>query len=189
MLKKRSDKSLLNKEKNRMRISLLVFSILLMTVSCMKQRSAPQAEPPITQRSERPVTPIVTDTMLYYSRGACYGMCPIFEFTVMKDGRAVYIGKNHVDRIGRFQAVIKHSDIAPVLQKANEIGYFELNAVYDNEGVQDLPNIITGIAHNGKLHLVRNRYKGPTALRMLYLELDSLIAKQSWNPTTVIKQD
>ena len=100
-----------------------------------------------------------------------------------------YLGKNHVDRIGRFQAIIDYSDMAPVLQKANEIGYFELNGVYDNEGIQDLPNIITAIANNGKLHRVRNRYKGPAALRMLYIELDTLIAKQTWTPVTVIKQD
>jgi hypothetical protein len=113
----------------------------------------------------------------------------MFELTVLNDGRAVYLGKNYVDRIGRFQALIDYTDIVQVLQKANEIGYFELDAVYDNEGIQDLPTIITEITNNGKLHRVRNRYKGPAALRMLYTELDSLIAKQTWKPVPVIKQD
>jgi len=171
-----------------MRIILLVFTILVVMASCTKQRNAPLSEP-ITQRSQPPIVSIANDTMLYYSRGACYGMCPMFELTVLNDGRAVYLGKNHVDRIGRFQALINYTDIAQVLQKANEIGYFELNAVYDNEGIQDLPTIITAITNNGKLHRVRNRYKGPAALRMLYTELDSLIAKQTWKPVPVIKQD
>jgi hypothetical protein len=116
-------------------------------------------------------------------------MCPIFELTVMKDGRAFYLGKNHVDRIGRFQAMVSYTDVQQVLSKAKEIGYFELKAEYDNESVHDLPDIITGVAHEGKLHRVRNRYKGPAALRMLYTELDSLIEKQDWKPSGSLKQE
>lgn len=151
-------------------------------VACSSRKNQVQPVVPVVAVQE--VKEVVSDTMLYYSRGACFGMCPIFELTVMKDGRATYVGKNHVDRIGRFQALINYSDIAPVLQKANDIGYFELNAAYDLEAVQDLPNINTAIANNGKLHWVRNRYKGPAALRMLYTELDTMIARQAWSPVT-----
>ena len=124
----------------------------------------------------------MTDTVIFYSRGACFGMCPIFDLTIMKDGRAIYNGKNHVDRIGRYQATVNHTDVEKVLRKANEIGYFQLKAEYDNLSVHDLPDITTGIASNGRLHTVRNRYKGPAALRMVYAELDTLIEKQSWKP-------
>ena len=148
-----------------------------------------QVQPVLPTVAVAEVHEMVTDTMLYYSRGACFGMCPIFEFTLMKDGRAVYLGKNHVDRIGRFQAMVSYTDVQQVLSKADEIGYFELKPVYDNENVQDLPNIKTGIAHHGKLHSVRNRYKGPAALRMLYTQLDSLIEKQTWKPAGASSQE
>lgn len=128
-------------------------------------------------------TPIAaTDTLLYYSRGACFGMCPIFELTVMKDGRSIYVGKNHVDRIGGFNANVRLSEVEHVLKKAEEIGYFQMNHVYDNEKVHDLPNIITGIEHEGQLHRVLNRYKGPASLQRLYAELDTLIERQQWQP-------
>ena len=156
--------------------------VACVVVACSSRKNQVQPVVPVVVVQE--LNEVVSDTMLYYSRGACFGMCPIFELTVMKDGRATYVGKNHVDRIGRFQALINYSDIAPVLQKANDIGYFELNAAYDLEAVQDLPNIITAIANNGKLHRVRNRYKGPAALRMLYTELDTMIARQAWSPVT-----
>jgi hypothetical protein len=165
----------------------LVFLICLSSLlfACSSKKN--QVQPVIPVVALEDVKEIVTDTLLYYSRGACYGMCPIFELTVMKDGKAFYLGKNHVDRIGGFQAKIEYTDLAPVLQKANDIGYFELKGVYDNEGVQDLPNIVTAIANNGKLHRVRNRYKGPAALRMLYAELDTMIARQTWSPTAANK--
>lgn len=169
-----------------MRFSILISLSLLLAACSAKKTPVQPVEEKVAVAQTQSVS---TDTMLYYSRGACFGMCPIFELTVMKDGRAVYIGKNHVDRIGRFQATVSHADIEQVMQKANEIGYFELKPVYDNENVQDLPNIKTGIAHHGKLHTVRNRYKGPAALRMLYTQLDSLIEKQTWKPAGASSQE
>jgi hypothetical protein len=164
-----------------MRTILLIFSIAIAVSSCMKHRNAPQAEL-ITQQSQPLVVPVGTDTVLYYSRGACFGMCPIFEFTVMRDGKATYVGKNHVDLIGRYQSQVSYVDVEHVLNKAKNIGYFEMQSVYDNENVHDLPDIKTGIADHGTLHRVRNRYKGPASLRVLYAELDSLIEKQEWKP-------
>lgn len=171
-----------------MRIILFIISISVVFASCAKHKNAPQAQV-ISQVIEPTEVSEVNDTMLYYSRGACFGMCPIFELTVMKDGRAVYLGKNHVDRIGRYQAMVSYTDVQQVLSKANEIGYFDLKEVYDNENVHDLPNIITGIAHEGHLHRVRNRYKGPAALRNLYTQLDTLIERQSWKPAGTIDRE
>jgi hypothetical protein len=169
-----------------MRFGIFICLISLL-FACSSKKN--QVQPVVSTAAVTRVEEMVSDTMLYYSRGACFGMCPIFELTVMKDGRAVYLGKNHVDRIGRFQAMVSYTDVQQVLSKANEIGYFELKSVYDNENVHDLPDIITGISHEGKLHRVRNRYKGPAALRMLYTEMDSLIERQDWKPSGGSRQE
>ncbi len=169
-----------------MRFGIFIYLACLLAACSSKKN---HVQPVLPTAAVAEVHEMVSDTMLYYSRGACFGMCPIFELTVMKDGRAFYLGKNHVDRIGRFQAMVSYTDVQQVLSKAKEIGYFELKAEYDNESVHDLPDIITGVAHEGKLHRVRNRYKGPAALRMLYTELDSLIEKQDWKPFGSLKQE
>jgi hypothetical protein len=165
----------------------IAFVLLVMLAACTAKKNPvqPAVAAPVTDVVEAPVT----DTLLYYSRGACFGMCPIFEFTLMKDGRALYLGKNHVDRIGRYQTMVSYTDAQHVLKKAKEIGYFELKAEYDNENVHDLPDIITAIADNGNLHRVRNRYKGPAALRNLYSEIDSLIERQAWKPVGIPSQE
>lgn len=165
----------------------IIFCLITFLFACSSKKN--QVQPVVTSTPAAQVEEVVSDTMLYYSRGACFGMCPIFELTVMKDGRAIYLGKNHVDRIGRYQAMVSYTDVQQVLTKANEIGYFELKSEYDNENVHDLPDIITGIAHDGKLHRVRNRYKGPAALRMLYTEIDSLIERQNWKPSGASQQE
>ena len=168
---------------------LLVCSFMILICAACKRRHTEATskvvesvvETPTAEASQPNPWP-TTDTLLYYSRGACFGMCPIFELTVMKDGRAMYVGKNHVDRIGGFYANVSLEDVEHVRKKANEIGYFQMNPVYDNEIVHDLPNIITGIEHDGRLHRVLNRYKGPASLQRLYAELDTLIEHQQWQP-------
>jgi len=159
----------------------------LLLAACSSSRKKQQSEvasvqPVIEQK-------YVTDTALYYSRGACFGMCPIFELTVMRNGKATYLGKNHVDRIGRYEAQISYSDVQEVVAKAKEIGYFQLQGVYDSDKVQDLPNITTGINADGILYRVRNRYKGPAALQKLYSTLDTMIAKQNWKPVGKLQED
>ena len=88
-------------------------AFVLLSVACNRKAMPPQpaaASEAVVETS----TPQTSDTILYYFRGACFGMCPMFELTVWKDGKAVYVGKNHVDRIGRFQSQISYSDIQHV---------------------------------------------------------------------------
>jgi hypothetical protein len=170
-------------------LRLLFFAPLIIGIaSCSSSRREAQAQmtPSVVQETE---TKSPSDTAISYSRGACFGMCPIFDLVVMKDGKASYLGKNNVNRIGRFEARVSFSDIQLIQSKAREIGYFELLPVYDNEGVHDLPNITTGISDGKHVHRVRNRYKGPAALRYLYTELDSLIERQSWKAAGNLQQD
>ena len=170
-------------------LRLLFFAPLIIGIaSCSSSRREAQAQvtPSVVQETE---TKSPSDTAISYSRGACFGMCPIFDLVVMKDGKASYLGKNNVNRIGRFEAQVSFSDIQLIQSKAREIGYFELLPVYDNESVHDLPNIITGISDGKHVHRVRNRYKGPAALRYLYTELDSLIERQSWKAAGNLQKD
>jgi hypothetical protein len=170
-------------------LRLLFFAPLIIGIaSCSSSRREAQAQvtPSVVQETE---TKSPSDTAISYSRGACFGMCPIFDLVVMKDGKASYLGKNNVNRIGRFEAQVSFSDIQLIQSKAREIGYFELLPVYDNESVHDLPNITTGISDGKHVHRVRNRYKGPAALRYLYTELDSLIERQSWKAAGNLQKD
>ncbi len=120
------------------------------------------------------------DTFLIYHRGACYGMCPIFDLVVYMDGSAVYEGKNFVDLIGFYQTKMDATALQKITDQANAIGYFGLEEKYDNPSVTDLPTTRTGIAKDGKLKMVANRYKGPGGLRMLYETIDKVIAAQKW---------
>ncbi|MGB0423791.1 MAG: DUF6438 domain-containing protein [Flavobacteriales bacterium] len=118
-----------------------------------------------------------TDTVLFYRRTACFGMCPSFDFVVQRSGNTFYEGRNFVDLIGSYQGTTSQESIIQIIAKANEMRYDTLQTKYDNRLVSDLPSVQTEI--NGKL--VINRYQGPN-LNELYTELDSMIARIDWKP-------
>ncbi len=168
-----------------MKIHLLsVLVLVLISAGCKKKKDAVvQDSVPVQTAPEAIVAPQINpkDTVLYYERGACFGTCPIFSFVVYADGKGIYNGKNHVNRIGLYQTKVNDSAVHNIIEVANKIGYFGMQELYDNPHVTDLPTIRTGISQNGKLKKVASRYKAPQSLKTLYQELDSLIENQNWN--------
>ena len=122
------------------------------------------------------------DTFLIYHRGACYGMCPIFDLVVYMDGSAVYEGKNFVDLIGFYQTKMDATDLQKITDQDNAICYFGLEEKYDNPKVTDLPTTRTGIRKDGKLKMVSNRYKGPGGLKIIDETIEKNIEDQNWEP-------
>jgi len=123
---------------------------------------------------EAPVSP--TDTLVYYRRTPCFGRCPSFELIVYQNRTASYEGQNFVNRIGKYTGEVSEENIKVLMELAEDMGYFQLDDVYDNRFVTDLPATITEI--DGKR--VMNRYEGPDLSR-LYNQLDTLIENTPWN--------
>lgn len=178
----------LTKMKNTIVIFLGAFLIALLSVSCKEKKETASTSLPTTEeiaKAEAEATAAAVeqakkDTFLVYHRGACFGMCPIFNLVVYQDGHAIYEGRNHVNRIGTYQTQINPAALQKVIDAANKIGYFSLQDSYDNPHVTDLPTILTGISKDGKVKMVANRYHGPQGLKFLYDELDQMIEVQDW---------
>lgn len=173
---------------NPMKTPFVILIILaLFAGACAKKKAVAVKEEPAVNTTEEVKLPPVSevnldkDTLLFYQRGACFGMCPIFDLVVYQNGRAVYNGKNYVDRIGIYQTTIDPTALQKIRSTADGIGYFGLQESYDNPHVTDLPTTVTMIANqDGELKVVANRYKGPAGLRVLYEELDKMIEAQDW---------
>lgn len=157
--------------------------LLLIAVGCKRKKDTSTiVATPVDETAAVVPSPQVNpnDTVLYYERGACFGMCPIFSLVVYADGKGIYHGKNHVNRIGIYQTKVNDAALQKVVNVANMIGYFGMEEVYDNPSVTDLPTIRIAIFADGKLKKVASRYKAPQSLKTLYQELDSLVENQNW---------
>ncbi|NQX92841.1 MAG: hypothetical protein HRT74_12085 [Flavobacteriales bacterium] len=167
--------------------SLLFFFAIAMAFGCKDQPVEASPEPVVLDLAEEddvpvppaPAEPVLPDTLVFYKRTACFGQCPTFEFTVLKDGKCLYHGRNFVDRIGKYKGQVEMEDLTPIFDQAQAMGYDTLQSVYDNRFVTDLPAKITTIM--GKT--VMNRYQGPN-LTPLYDRIDLLIEDIEWAPNT-----
>lgn len=165
-----------------------LFSLLLLAsvLFACKEKKASAAEIPA-----KPIQPaaevekpkeLVDSIFLTYQRTPCFGMCPVFNLTILKSGQAIYEGKNFTDRIGFYQSKIDETALQRIMFVADSIGYFSLEENYDNDKVTDLPTTTTSLLKNGSLRKVANRYKAPKSLQVLYKELDAMIESVEWKP-------
>jgi hypothetical protein len=168
-----------------MRITLII-SCLLILFSCKnKERAtAPTTSTPAQEITS--VTPaeeqaVAQDSLLYeYKRGACFGTCPIFNLKIYKSGYATYEGRNHVQMIGTYHSTMNAATLLKLAQVVDEIKYFSLKDEYDFEGIQDIPAVHSTVVRDGVKKSIKNRYQGPSELKMLYAAFDEAVANSKW---------
>jgi hypothetical protein len=162
-----------------MRFTALCVLSILSIGACSNRKEVAVVEAPLVFVMDS-VAMTPPDTLAYYQRTACFGMCPIYQCVILSNGAATYEGRNFVERIGLFQTTFDATALHRILRVANEIDYFSMKTAYDHAYVNDLPSVITRITKEGKAHGVMNRYDAPKALGKLYGVLDSLIESGKW---------
>ena len=112
-------------------------------------------------------------------RTPCYGRCPTYSINIYKSGYVIYEGIRFVDRLGTYSTRISDRKIQAIINKANEIGYFELDDVYDSP-VTDLPSTITYLSVNGQKKRIKDRVRGPEKLREYEKYFDGVFEDMEW---------
>ena len=121
-----------------------------------------------------------------YKKTMCFGPCPAFTFEVAESGSA----KLSIDRPIRSGPLSKlapgpyHAQMTDayawntsIAVAAEAVQYSNLDSLYDNSFITDLPATIT--EWNGKS--VTNRYNGPD-LTTLYAAFDEAMVALNWRP-------
>lgn len=165
-------------------IRVLFIALTLLAATACKNKSnmaeePPTPTPPVVEEVITEPEPEPVEQIIYYNRSACFGTCPSFTFEVFSDGHATYHGRNFVDMIGTYKGKVNLEKTGDIYVLAQDLGYFQLDSVYDNKMVTDLPGTTTVIF--GKS--VMNRYQGPD-LDQLYKALDALIEDTDWGKAT-----
>jgi hypothetical protein len=113
-------------------------------------------------------------------RTACFGRCPIYTMTVFEGGKVVFEGKKWVDKEGTYEARVDDDKIEKLYSKANSVGFFDFESVYDNQYVTDLPSTITTLKREGKFKTVIGRYESPELLHEFENFFDSEFSRLAW---------
>jgi len=105
------------------------------------------------------------DTVIVYERTGCYGICPVYRIIIFGNGDVYYTGINHVKTVGNRHNIISKKNIDRIIQKFNEMSYFELRTNFPDEiesnilMVTDAATVITSIKLGNKFESI-SRYIG-----------------------------
>lgn len=123
----------------------------------------------------------VADSLFFkIERTSCFGRCPTYQISVFNSGYVLYHGKRNVEKIGFFEAQLNENQIKLILERANEINYFQLNDRYDGN-MTDVPSTITLIQYNDDIKAVIDRVNGPQSLKQFQQEMDDLLLNLDYN--------
>ncbi len=130
----------------------------------------------------------VNDSTFMFSRGACFGTCPIYTFVIYEDGSAYYEGIRYVEKQGFYKGQISRADVQRLTQLFLNRNYIGLDEKYTYP-ITDMPSVSTGFQYGGKSKTIYNYAdSGPRNLEFLENELDAVGMKINWKPITVDKE-
>lgn len=140
---------------------------------------------PREERSTAALNSTPSDLLLVeFKRSSCLGACPADQFRLYADGRAYYIGRAQVARIGNYQTRLSQEQIQAFQLAALKARFFSLADQYPTNGalVSDLPNTETMIYSRGQSKRVLNNHDAPETLRQFEDFLIRTIEALSWEP-------
>ncbi|QQR85504.1 MAG: hypothetical protein IPJ76_12900 [Flavobacteriales bacterium] len=111
----------------------------------------------------------------------CFGKCPAYTVNVYRSGYATYNGKSHVEKTGEYMAHVGMDTLALLLAKAEAIGFFDLQDVYDSQ-VTDLPSTTIVVAAGGRSKQVKARHQVPQQFKDFAAYAEGLLQPVAWKP-------
>ena len=166
-----------------MKLILYVFLVLALACNSTKKANvsnSDKAENKEENIQEESIDLGITDSIfLFLERTICYGECPAYTITVYPNGKVVYVGKQFVERKGRFESSISLDKMKEILEEAKRIQYFEMQDIYDAY-ITDIPSCISIISAEGKRKKIMNRAEAPAELNQFQKYLDRELLELDW---------
>lgn len=161
---------------------LLVIGVAIFAYSCTPKTAAKVVDTkPVKAQAQTPAKPVVEQAKIEdppvnvkpafvsasLKKTACFGKCPEFTVEFNASGKATYTGKRHVKRIGNYTAVLSSSNANLILQKAQELGFFDMSKTYpmnEKDMIMDFPMTITNVKFGRQNKTVTNNSDAPQDL-------------------------
>lgn len=109
-------------------LRLLLFALLLITIQC---------------RTVKPL-PRIADgkKLLQYERTACFGFCPVYSVTLLKNGQVYFIGKRFVPYADTITFKLQDNQLRRITQIMTHPEYQNMEADTSDTQVMDAPRLL-----------------------------------------------
>ena len=118
-------------------------------------------------------------TMIKLSRGVCFGTCPNYDLTIDGNGKATYVGKKHVDKIGTYSKTFTPEETNLLFRKFKKADFWAYKDEYYAD-VSDLPMNFITFESDGRSKKIKAYYGVPESLQALMTEVDAYANTEGW---------
>lgn len=121
------------------------------------------------------------EVILSMERTACFGVCPVFEAKLYRNGLLLYNGKMFTDHTGCGYAQVTKQEMDELTRYIQQSGFFSLENKYptEEEAPTDLPGCYLYFKSGTMEKRIENHYwQTPEVLTAIEKRVDSLIASK-----------
>lgn len=133
-----------------------------------------------TQQNISATTPNETGVFIIQEATPCFGFCPTYKLKIYHTGEASFIGQQNTPLKGAYTTTYTPEQLEQLKQKVKEANLFELNEVYNDERITDLPSTRLTIALSGKKKNIMARYGTPEKLKAFNQFMYEQAIKLKW---------
>jgi len=166
-------------------IALVVLGTLV--ISCKGTKEI--VEEPVSVVKEQPKEDLVNvekgDSIVVYSRGACFGTCPVFTVDIFENGYADYSGRNNTDKQGLWRRKLSKAEMNRVKNAISKSDYLSLQNEYKSM-VADLPKSVFTFITKDTTKTISAKEQMPDELKNLGTILYDIAEQGEW---TAISKD
>ena len=81
------------------------------------------------------------EILLTYQRTACFGFCPVYEVTLLRDGRAYFVGKQFVPFMDTLELRMPEKKMNQIKAILTHPDYLDMTIDEPNEQITDIPGL------------------------------------------------
>lgn len=147
-----------------MRPKALVFSLLfILSIAMTITGCGPSAN----------MTLNPADKVIEMTKGPCYGNCPVFTFTIYKNGIASYKGERNTDRLGLYVKKLEKGDMERIMAEFKRANMWQFRDTYRGR-IPDMQSVTITYVEGTKKKTVTGKEIRPNAIKWLEAQLDQI---------------
>jgi hypothetical protein len=118
-------------------------------------------------------------------RTECYGNCPSYVITLRRDGTATYVGRSHVEKLGKYSGSVSGFDFGKLSWAIEKFDLWNLDPKTFESGTVDHPTTTLRIKKRNNetpTLIMEDGLPGPIELWVVQNSIDLVASGITWNP-------
>ena len=123
--------------------------------------------------------PAKASPVIVYSKGPCFGPCPIFTLTIYNTGLAKFKGRKYTKMDGVYEKSLSKEEYTDLIKLFKKNRFWRFDNNYDMDLV-DLSTVTVSYAEKDKTKTVKGKSGFPQKFKEITMALDSIINSDGW---------